>query len=319
MKSLVVVFFLLLQTVPAGAATDPVAYARQLATSGRYPEAILMLEQRLAAQPDDIDARTLLGIVLSWDRQYGRAREELRRVLAKDPKNSDARQALARVELWSRHTETRSELMIGGNYDDYGQSDPFREAFLSLKLNNRVAPIVLRAARAKRFGRNDWQFDAEAYPRFGARTYAYLAAGYSPDGVLYPDSHYGAELFQGFAKGWEASAGARRLNFAKGVSVYTASLGKYVGNWLLDARGYDAGGTKSGLLMARYYFGEGGQYAGLRVGRGSTRDEIRTASDLASLSKWEIAAETRLMLRQRWLLEARASQKSASLGLGLRF
>jgi len=315
----------------AGTHTDPVVRARQLASSGHRGEAIQILETRLSARPDDIDARTLLGIVLSWDGQYDRARAELRRVLARDPNNGDAQQALRRIELWSqlKTTTRKSELMLGGNYDDYENSDPWREAYASLKIENRIAPVVLRAARARRFRLNDSQFEIEAYPKFGARTYAYLAAGYSPGAVLYPRSRYGAELFQGFGTGWEASLGARRLNFTDSVNLYTASLGKYAGNWLVSARGYDTKGTKSGQVMARFYFGGAGQYAGLRVGRGSTRDDIRSSSDLASLDTLEVAAETRLVFSGQWLLEARAgagrashgrgNRSSVSLALGLRF
>ena len=79
----------------------------------------------------------------------------------------------------------------------------------------------------------------------------------------------------------------------------------------------------------RYYFGGVGQYAGLRAGRGSTRDDIRSSSDLASLDIREVAAETRLVFREQWLLEARAAagrashgrgnRNSASLALGRRF
>lgn len=316
---------LMAMTVAAQTA-DPVAQARQLATAGHRAEAIHVLEQQLASHPDDIDARTLLGIVLSWDHQYDRARRELQLVLMRDPNNADARQALDRIEVWSRATKAapQPEVMIGGNYDDYLGSDAWREAFALVKLDNRVAPLVLRGAHAKRFGLNDSQFDAELYPKFGPRTYAYLAAGFSPNADLYPRSRFGAELFHGFAAGWEASAGARRLNFADAVNVYTASLSKYAGNWLFTARGYDARASKAGFLMARYYFGAAGQYVGLRAGRGSTRDDIRSASDLASLSFDELAGETRLLFGRRWLVEARAgvassSRKSASLAFGARF
>lgn len=329
MKKLLL-FVVVFLSVSAFAQQDPVATARQLAVAGHRTEAIVLLQQRLAARPDDEDARTLLGIVLSWDGQYDRAREELQRVLAADPKNGDAREALQRIDLWSRRTTgRRSELMAGANYDEYEGSDPWREAYAALKIENRAAPLVLRAAKAKRFRLDDSQFELEAYPRFAARTYAYVAAGYSPDALLYPRSRYGAELFQGFGTGWEVSAGARRLNFSDPVNVYTASLGKYIGNWLISARGYSAKGTKSAQLMARYYFGTAGEYTGLRVGRGSVRDEIRSSSDLASLDTREIAVETRLLFSERWLLEARAgagraahgrgNQSSASLALGVRF
>ena len=192
-KLLCLVFFL---SINASAQQDPIAAARQLAIGGHRAEAIRMLEQRLSARPDDVDARTLLGIVLSWDGQYGRAREELRRVLANDPKNVDTQQALQRIDLWTHRAMNKgSELIIRANYYDYENSDPWREGYASLKIENRFAPVVVRAAKAKRFRLNDAQFELEAYPKFGARTYAYLSVGYSPDAV---------------SSGWEVSARLQR-------------------------------------------------------------------------------------------------------------
>ena len=166
MKWMFVVCLVVWAPAQAGTPTDSVADARQLATSGHRSKAIRILEQHLAARPDDLDARTLLGIVLSWDGQYDRARTELRRVLARDPNNVDAQQALRRIDVWSllKTIDRKWELMLGGNYDNYEHSDPWREAYASLKFENRVAPAVLRAAHARRFRLDDSQFEAEAYP-----------------------------------------------------------------------------------------------------------------------------------------------------------
>ena len=314
----------------AYAQDDVVARARQLAIAGNRADAIAMLEQRLAVKPDDIDARTLLGIVLSWDHQYGRARTELQNVLARDPNNADAKQALANVERWSAQSQpVRGEVMLGANYDHYHRGDPWREAFVTVKAGPPAVPVVFRAARARYYSLNDNQFELEAYPKFGNNTYAYLAAGYSPEERLYPHSRYGAELFHTFPHAWEFSAGARRLNFVESVDVYTASVGKYIGDWFVDLRGYKAKDTNTAQLFVRRYFGAPGQYVGIRAGRGSTRDDIRSAADLAALDIREIVAETQLVLQNRWLVNARAgaghalhgagNTSTASLALGARF
>jgi YaiO family outer membrane protein len=90
--------------VGAAAALPPIqdvlAQARQLATSGQRAAAVTLLQERLTAAPDDFDARTLLGIVLSWEGRYADARLELRRVLAERPEYGDALAALTHVELW---------------------------------------------------------------------------------------------------------------------------------------------------------------------------------------------------------------------------
>lgn len=80
---------------------DVVARARELAVSGRRSEALALLQARLESAPDDTDARTLFGIVLSWDGRYDEARDELLRVVEAVPGHGDAVPALVNVELWS--------------------------------------------------------------------------------------------------------------------------------------------------------------------------------------------------------------------------
>lgn len=88
--------------VPASA-QDVVAEARDLARSGKRHDAISLLQKRLATNPGDLDARTLLGTVLLWEGRYADARAELDRVLAVEPDYVDALGALAYLELWSGH------------------------------------------------------------------------------------------------------------------------------------------------------------------------------------------------------------------------
>jgi len=86
-------------------AQDSLAQARQFATSGQRAEAIKVLQDRLASRPDDLDARTLLGTVYSWESRYEDARRELRRVLSERPGYYDAMAALTNVELWDDHPD----------------------------------------------------------------------------------------------------------------------------------------------------------------------------------------------------------------------
>lgn len=327
---------------------DVVARARQLATTGNRADATRLLDQHLAAQPNDLDARTLLGTVLSWDGQYDRARQELRRVVSADPKNLDARIALIRTEIWSGHRDAAQSLVsdslalfpgngdlmalqqqargpaaaphqqvvIGFNYDNYKDSDAWREGFAALTLGSRVGPVIARASHAHRFGNDDNMLELEAYPRLAARTYAYLAGGWSPDAKIYPRSRFGAEVFHGFGEGWEASAGARRLNFPDAVNIYTGSLSKYVKAWLFTGRVYATSDTTSGYLMACRYFGPEGQYVSLRAGRGSLGSEIRSSADVESLDVWEIAAEAMLIFGGQWSVNFGAGAGRGRYGRG---
>lgn len=93
---------LLLAQAPAQV-TGIVEGARAEAVAGRRAEAIAALEARLAAVPDDTDARTLYGTVLSWEGRYDEARRALAAVLAVEPSHSDALPALINVELWTKN------------------------------------------------------------------------------------------------------------------------------------------------------------------------------------------------------------------------
>jgi YaiO family outer membrane protein len=276
---------------------DPVARARTLATAGQRAEAIAILEARLAGHPDDRDARTLYGTVLSWNGDYDRARSELQRVLDADPDNADARAALANVDRWSR-TRARRELSLGYDYEEF-RFDDLTQVHAAL----HYGMFVARASRGERSDADDQQLEIEAYPRIGKRAYAYLGAAFA-DGTIYPDWRASAEWFQGFGKGWEGSVGYRRLAFDEDVDLFTASLGKYVGNWLVQGRVYVPEGDTSYQLLARRYFGDDGSYLGIRAG--SAREEIRTVADVVGLDQTDVVAEGRYVSAQRWTLSGRA-------------
>lgn len=88
--------------------------ARLAAISGRRAEAVQMLRTLLAESPKDVDARLLLGVVLSWDGQYDDATRELREVLEQSPAYNDARVALANVAWWTGRYDQLYELAIDG-------------------------------------------------------------------------------------------------------------------------------------------------------------------------------------------------------------
>ena len=99
--------------------------------------------------------------------------------------------------------------------------DPWHLATVELRRRSAFGALLARASVARRFGETGQQYEAEAYPRLGDRAYAYLNLGWSPSG-LFPERHYGAEVFGTVAPGWELSAGGRRLDFeAEEVTLYT--------------------------------------------------------------------------------------------------
>jgi YaiO family outer membrane protein len=337
----------------AFAQESAVERARVMAQSGDRAGAIVLLEQRLASAPDDLDARTLYGTILWWEERIDEARAQLRRVVATDPSNLDARLALIRVELAAgNHEEAarmidsslaldpgnaelaelrrrvessrrRTEARIGIAVDDPQRGSEWSELFLSAEMPTRAGVAVARVGRAERGEDEGSELALELYPRLGAKTYAVLHAAASSGDPVYPDWRLGAEIYHGFAGGWEGSLGYRRLEFDEGVDLATASLGRYIGDWLIGGRVYLAEGDTAVQGIARHYFGEGRQYLGVRVARGSARDELRTDIDLDSFDSTEAAVEGRVLLGRRWFVEGLAgwgdARGFATLATGMRF
>ncbi len=338
MREAMICILALLVATGAAAQKDPVANARAMAIAGQRATALRSLEMQLLQNPTDLDALTLYGTVLSWEGRFDEARQELQIVLERDSHNLDARLALVRVEMWSGRRgdaerlageslklfpdnadlqalhnqflsrDEQSLVSIGTAYDSYENVDDWQETFVEFKKGVRFGAVVGRAAHARRFGFDDDQFEIQFYPRIGRRGWASLSLAYAPDSVLYPETRLNAEIYHSLGRGFEASAGVSRLDFVEGgaTNVYTGSLGKYIGNWLLGGRVYVAGGDNASQAFMRRFFGEHGQYVELRLGKGTTRDEIRSATDIEALDVREIAVETLLTPGRHWTLRLRA-------------
>lgn len=119
-------------------AEDVVQRARALAAGKQRAEALKLLASRLAEAPGDLDARTLLGVVLSWEGRYQEARGQLQMVLEAEPGHGDATLALINVELWSGHGRRAEELA----QQAIGQAPefrPFQEALERVRRQRRAA------------------------------------------------------------------------------------------------------------------------------------------------------------------------------------
>jgi YaiO family outer membrane protein len=363
--------FLLLPRVKADEVSKQ---ARDLAISGKRAEAIALLKNQLKKYPDDIDARLIYGIVLSWEGKYNEAREQLDRVLETSPTYYDALMALVNVELWSDHPErvealaaqglqnnpnhttlllaqakafkklekypaaiqslnrlldqdpgnkgaqelrksliesTRKwETSIGQSYEWLNDGNPaWIETGMSLNYRTRAGSLLGRFSRADRFYLTSNQMEVDFYPKIRRGTYAYLNVGYSPDGILYPEYRFGTDIYQNLTHGWEGSAGYRRLGFALPVNIYTFSLGKYYGNWLISGRTYltpDLLGTSHSVsIAARRYFKDETEYVGLRVGTGASPVEARNVYDVLTLNALGAYGEFNRNLASRWTINVR--------------
>jgi len=350
------------------------ARARELAFDGHRSQALGLLESYLKNDPDDTDALTFYGTVLSWDGRYAEARTALRKVLAKIPNHGDALPGLINVELWSGNPSRAEELAAAGlaakptdetlllararalrALGRLGEAmqvanklvaagpgtsaASFRENLLSemrtwevgidssyeMFSDHRSGRSETEASvthhfsrgslaadfyRTYQYGLTSNQVELDSYVSLRVGTYVNLTSAWSPDRQLYARYRYGGEVFQSLPKGFEISAGARRLVFSSPVNIFTGSLSKYYHSWLFTTRTYitpgAAGDSHSYQFSARRYKHDGLSYFGVRYGFGAAPVITGSLDEIAVLASQSVSAEANLRLAQRWEVRARA-------------
>jgi len=307
---------------------DVVATARDTAFAGRRPEALTMLESHLAATPRDVDARLIYGTMLSWEGRYDEARRQLQQVLEQAPAYRDARVALMNVEWWSGNaTEARDAAdailaLDPGNHqardvrdrldassrpwwatvsystDTFnGDRDAWHEYAASITRMTPRGSAIVRASEARRFGLDDRLLEVEFYPKFRPGTYAFVSVGGAPDSTLYPSHRVAFDLYQAIGGGFEVSGGFRRLGFDSTTNIYVGTMSKYLGNWMLTGKVFHVPGegpldsTSFHGGFRRYVRGDGTSHVGVAYSHGSSREEIRNATDLTTLNADTVRGE----------------------------
>jgi YaiO family outer membrane protein len=368
-RAVLFVLFVTLTAARAAAQDDVLAKARALATSGHRSDAIAMLETHLAASPRDVDARLLYGLILSWEGRYDEARVALRAVLAQAPNYTDARIALMNVEYWSGHSSEAKDLAdeilsknpgnatartvhdrieaahrpwwIKSDYtvDEFNDDrEPWRETTASLNRATPIGSVIVRGSWAERFGDHDELGEVEFYPRFRPGTYAFLGAGYSQDHGLYPHDRFAFDLYQSLGHGFEASGGARFLDFGTVTKIYVATVSKYVGNWMLTFKVFrvpadnDLDSTTYHGGFRHYYGSAGTSYIGFNYSHGLSKEEVYSAIDLVSLHADTVRGDFDHLFKTRYRVYGSAGtsrqeranrfplwQTTLSIGFGVQF
>jgi len=365
--------FLLLGACAAACSAEPdniMIQARNLATSGKRPQAIALLEQHLREHPRDIDSRLMYGIILSWDGRYEESRRALDAVLETSPDYTDAREALIRVEMWDDHPDRAERLAREGQSRDPGNANyllarvkalrdlkrdkdalelannllelepankealhlreqltergrkwdagvdhfyswfsdngsGWRESSVTFKRMFSIGRVGVRFTQASRFGFNSRMVEVEGYPRLRPGTYLFLNGGFSPDRQLFPAYRFAGEVFQNLPLSMEGSFGFRRFRFNAPFTLYTGSLGRYFGNYLISTRTFlshdELGWSPSLQYSVRRYFDDHEKFIGLRYGRGASPFEVRRANEVGVLRSNTFVAEFNGKLNARWV------------------
>ncbi|NCB07710.1 MAG: YaiO family outer membrane beta-barrel protein [Bacteroidia bacterium] len=180
-------------------------------------------------------------------------------------------------------------------FDEAFDRDPWQIQAWSYERKTKAGPVIARVNYANRFEKTGFQLEADAYPRLNGNNYLYINYGFSQSSV-FPIHRGGLEWYHNFRNGFEGSAGMRLLSFdPSNVEIYTASLGKYAGNYWLSLRSFVTPETRktsvTGVLLVRRYFSGSKNYAGLKLGYGNSPDELRNLID----------SSQKLSLKTQWI------------------
>src|SRR5690606_24857636 len=160
-------------------------------------------------------------------------------------------------------------------------------------------------------------FELDAYPSLGEKMYAYLNVGGS-SAAFFPEFRVGASVYYSLPKAWEIEGGFRYLQFSETTTIYTASVGKYIGNWWVNLRGNLIPGTGNSLgtsanLQARYYFKTGEDYFSFQLSSGVSPDE-ETRDPTQLLNSYRARVGYQQLLTERFMLNAVTGYSYDELG-----
>lgn len=317
---------------------------RTYAWDGKYDSTRIVLNEVLAINPENMEALDAYADVEYWSENYAKAIEYCDLALKKDPKNEDFLFKKAKIlhsnEKYEEAVETLEELIsindsnaealkklqefrldvlknrIRVNYtiDQFDQSfnrDPWQVVALSYGRKTKLGSVIARVNMAKRFGDTGFQYEMDAYPKISENNYGYLNYGFSQSSV-FPETRIGAEWYHNFPKSFEGSVGIRTLFFSSSdVTIYTATLGKYISNYWISLRSFVTPGSDgtsvSGLLQVRRYFSDPENYIGLRLGYGVSPDENQNLVDenlnsRLKLNAMSVRLEFNHIIKHVWII-----------------
>ena len=256
--------------------------------SDHADQALVYAEQGILLNPTEPVFSYKKALALEKLNKPGEAAAAAQRALDLNPADKDTNALLDRLESASR----RYRFSIDYGFEHINSlADPWHSGTVSLARQSAFGTIVAHLNYANRFAANTHQYEIEMYPLIAKGVYAYVDYAYSRS-PLYPRNRAGAELYFNPGKGLEFSIGGRYLHFSSDVWIYTASIGKYHGNYFFDFRPLiTPGKTKtsvSGSLLVRRYYGDGQKYIGFTAGAGSTPNDALNTIDLERLNSFTI-------------------------------
>ncbi|WP_346854734.1 YaiO family outer membrane beta-barrel protein [uncultured Draconibacterium sp.] len=310
---------------------------RTYSWDGEYDSARVVFNKVMIEKPENMEVLSAFADVEYWSENYDKAVEYCDMALQKDSTDEDFVLKKARIlyssedyekavktledhlkihpgngEVIKKIKEYRLDLLKNQIklaytidwFDGGFNRDPWQITSLSYGRKTKIGSVIARVNYSDRFGSNGFQYEFDAYPKILEDSYLYVNYGFSQS-FLFPKNRFGFEWYQNFPKAFEGSLGLRLLFFdSTPVDIYTATLGKYVGNYWLSLRAFVTpdktdGTSVSGLMQVRRYFSDPEDYLGLRVGYGVSPDD--NSYQRLSLKKRSIRLEFNHIFNHLWV------------------
>lgn len=283
---------------------------RSYAWEGTYDSASVYLERAIVANPTYPDAYSAYLDNLSWAGEFDKAKEVLAKAKSNlgSPLPDEIRYKESRLnynledyDLAYKEAESlfdkgynqdgflayiqnlqrlRRNNAVGATYDYDTFSDgisPWHTVSVYGRTRTDLTgALIARVTNSSRFDDNGTLFELDAYPSLGKNAYAYLNVGGS-SASFFPKFRAGVSIYYNLPKAWEIEGGYRYLGFSEVTHIYTASLGKYVGNWWFNWRvnvvPAETGAGTSSNIQARYYFKTAEDFFSIQLSTGVSPDE----------------------------------------------
>ena len=242
--------------------------------SGNYLEALQFLNTVLNLYPVNETFLFQKVKVLHKLERTDSASETILELLELNPSHKEANEFEQKLKI----SKKINAVAVSYELDVFNKIfDPRHLLFVSLLRKTKYGTVIGRASVAKRFGKEGFQYEIDAYPRIRSGTYAYLNFGVSYS-TLFPSRRYGIELYQKLPKSFEFSAGLRYLEFtSSSPKIITGSIGKYYKNYWFSLRPYftpkSYGTSTSVNLTIRNYLKNANNFLALTLGIGVSPDE----------------------------------------------
>lgn len=251
----------------------------QMIEKNKYKDALAKLDEEIQKDPNNIALLNKKTELLADTEQWNKAITTIDQVITLQPNDTKAinlRKKLAQFRDKQPHNELGfdQDTAYVSDLNAYWQYSSLHYYRLTNKGN-----FGGRVNYAHRYGTTGKQFQVELFPQFSNNIYANLILGYAnTTQILFPNLQYRIDGYYNTANGIEWSlgqGGQKYMRFSnQKIFLYTASLGKYQGNYYMWLRPffYTPKSTEYYEIGIRRYFSDANNYIGVVLGGGRLPD-----------------------------------------------